>query len=139
MKKNPQRLVGMFLAVACLVAPLSASAMSVNEYDSKPAAQRADFLSTTVDKIISDVATVNPALSKAISDYFTIVPPGQPVSLGVTAFEATLTSIENDGKAGKIDLNKAQIEDILTSIIQTNVLPNFTKKNTPTPKPTTNP
>lgn len=139
MKKRHCLAVG-FLVVAGLLTPWQqALAMSVNEYDNKPADERADFLSKTVDKIIADVATVNPALSQAISDYFSITPHGQSLPIGFTAFEATLSAIEKDGQAGKIDLNKAQIEDILTSIIQTNILPNFQKKNAPAPKPAANP
>jgi hypothetical protein len=115
------------LAVATLVMPVQASAMSVRQYDSEPKEQRVIDARKAIFKIIDDVAKVNPALSQAIHDYFVVIPPGQPASPGVLAFEGGVGAAENLADQGKLDLDKVQIEGILLDAVKTDVMPKFAK------------
>ena len=140
MNKKTQRLAAAFFAVACLIPPLSVSAMSIKEYDTKTTDQRAEFVTDTIEKRISDAAKTNPALAKAIDDYFSITPPGKSGPMGIIAFRAELDQVEEGAKKGQFDLSVVKIEDIVDDIIQSDVVPSLTKKNTaPAPKPTANP
>ena len=140
MNKKTQRLAAAFFAVACLIAPLSVSAMSIKEYNTKTSDQRAQFVTDTIEKRISDAAKTNPALAKAIDDYFNITPPGKSGPMGIIAFMAEYDQVEEGAKKGQFDLSVVQIEDMVDAVIQTDVMPTVTKKNTaPAPKPTANP
>jgi hypothetical protein len=122
-----------FLAGATLMAPFSAYALSVNQYESETKEQRADFVAGEIDKIVADVAKTNPALSKAIHDYFYVIPEGQPESPGLIAFGAEFATVQNLAAEGKLDLDKVQIEGILLEIIKLDVIPQFNKNTSPAP------
>lgn len=123
-----------FVAAATMVTPFQASAMSVRQYDSEPQEQRVDFLSSAIAKIVSDVAPANPALSKTISDYFHVIPEGQPESPGLIAFAGELAAVESLSGTGKVDLDKVQVEGILLDIIKRDVMPQFAKNAPPSPQ-----
>lgn len=109
------------IAVFALL-PFPAAALSVRQYESKTQEQRVDFLSSAIAKIVADVATVNPALSKSIYDYFHVIPQGHPESPGLIAFAGELLAVENMADKGKVDLDKVQIEGILLDIVKTDVV-----------------
>ena len=73
------------MLAAILLAP-SAWALSVRDYENATKEQQADSVANAIDKIIADVAKVDPALSRAIHDYFYVIPKGQPESPGLIAF-----------------------------------------------------
>jgi hypothetical protein len=118
-----------FIPVFMLMASFSAYALSVNQYESETKEQRADFVAGEIDKIVADVAKTNPALSKAIHDYFYVIPEGQPESPGLIAFGAELVVVHNLAEKGKLDLDKVQIEGILLEIIKLDVVPNQKSKD----------
>jgi len=128
MNKKTQPLAAAFFSVACLIAPLSVSAMSIKEYNTKTSDQRAQFVTDTIEKRISDAAKTNPALAKAIDDYFNITPPGKPGPKGIADFRVELDQVEEGAKTGQFDLSVVKIEDIVDDIIQTYVMPTVTKK-----------
>jgi hypothetical protein len=115
------------LAVATLATPFQAQAMSVRQYESEPIKQRTPEAVHAIQKIIDDVAKVNPALSQAIDDYFTVIPPGQPEAPGLIKFEGGLSAVDNLAAQGKLDLDKVQIEGILLDIVKSDVMPKFAK------------
>src|SRR5690349_16569749 len=55
---------GGFLVAMMLLTPFLASALSVRQYESETREQAAHSVATAIDKIVADVANVNPALSK---------------------------------------------------------------------------
>jgi hypothetical protein len=87
-------LAATFLSTSLLAAG-AAQAMSVRQYESESSKQKGPDAANAVFKIIDDVAKVNPALAKAIHDYFVVVPPGQSEPPGVTGFEGALTAVDN--------------------------------------------
>jgi hypothetical protein len=111
--------------------PFQANAMSVRQYESETTKQRGADAAKTMDKIIDDVAKINPALSQAIHDYFYVVQPGQAESPGVIAFEGGLSAVDNLAAQGKLDLDKVQIEGIIADLIKTNIMPKFAKNAPP--------
>ena len=115
-------LVTAFLAAVTLLMPFQASALSVRQYESATKQQRAEAVVNAIERIVADVAKVNPSLSKAIHDYFYVTPQGQPAAPGVTAFEGDLAAIEDLADRGKLDLDKVQIEGILLGVIKRDVM-----------------
>jgi hypothetical protein len=112
-------------AVATLLMPMQAQAMSVRQYESEPVKQQGTDAGDAIRKIVADVAKVNPALSQAIHDYFYVVPAGQPEAPGLIAFEGGLVAVNNLAAQGKLDPDKFQIEGILLDLVKTNVMPKF--------------
>ena len=115
------------LAVIMLGTPYQARAMSVRQYESEPIKQRTPEAVHAISKIVDDVAKVNPALSQAINDYFTVIPLGQPAAPGLISFEGGLSAVDNLAAQGKLDLDKVQIEGILLDIVKSDVMPKFAK------------
>ena len=118
-------------AMTTVVLPMQAQAMSVRQYESEPIKQRTAEASKAIQKIIDDVAKVNPALSQAIHDYFTVIPPGQSEAPGLISFESGISAVDNLAAQGKLDLDKVQIEGILLDAVKTNVMPTFAKSAAP--------
>jgi len=109
-------------AIAALTIPFRASAISVKEFNAQTRDQQAQFISTTVDKIVTDVAKVDPVLSKSIRDYFGVTPSGKDQPPGLLAFGASLKAITDLGDKGKLDMDKVKTEGILLAIIKTNLM-----------------
>lgn len=126
--KTHARFAIAFTAALTLL-PFQASAMSVRQYESATKQQQADFVANQIDKIVLDAAKVNPVLSKAIHDYFYLIPKGQPESPGLIAFGGALAAVEDSAAQGKLDLDKVQIEGILLGIIKRDVLAKQKPKN----------
>ncbi len=57
-----------------------ASALSVRQYEGLPQEKRIEFLVSAIDKLVSDTAAGNPAVSRAIHDYFHVSTTGKPES-----------------------------------------------------------
>jgi len=112
----------LILAVATLLLPFQASALSVRQYESQSKTQRAETVATAIDKIVADVDRVNPTLSKTIHEYFYVIPQGQPGTPGLIAFGTELVAVENRADQGKLDLDKVQIEGILLDVVKTGVI-----------------
>jgi hypothetical protein len=114
-------IAGALLAVILLV-PSSAWALSVRDYENASKGDQADKVANAIDKIVADVARVNPALSRAIHDYFYVIPKGQPESPGLIAFEGDLLAVERAADQGKADRDKMQIEGILLGVVKRDVV-----------------
>ena len=110
------------MLAAILLAPSSAWALSVRDYENATKEQQADSVANAIDKIIADVAKVDPALSRAIHDYFYIIPKGQPESPGLIAFEGDLLAVERAADHGRADRDKMQIEGILLGVVKRDVV-----------------
>jgi hypothetical protein len=104
------------------MAPSSAWALSVRDYENAPKAEQADKVVNAIDKIVADVARVNPDLSRAIHDYFYVIPKGQPESPGLIAFEGDLLAVERAADQGKADRDKMQIEGILLGVVKRDIV-----------------
>ncbi|HYL36047.1 MAG TPA: hypothetical protein VEV17_09060 [Bryobacteraceae bacterium] len=100
-------LTTVLLAAAALMMPFQASALSVRQFENKTRDQQTEFVFKAVGKIVSDVATVNPGLSKAIHDYFEVTPRGKEEPPGLLAFAAELGAVENLADKGKLDLGQS--------------------------------
>jgi hypothetical protein len=119
---SPGKIATALVIAGFLLTPMPASALSVRAYENATKSERADKVAAAIDKIIADVARVNPDLSKAIHDYFYVTPAGQSQAPGVIAFGAELLAVEKMADNGKLDRDKVQIEGILLDIVKTDVL-----------------
>jgi len=125
--KNRRRMT--FLAAVTLLTPFQVSALSVRQFDSEPREEQTEYVFKAVDKIVADVAKVDPALSKAIHDYFEVTPSGKDEPPGLLAFAGDLGAVEDLADQGKADLDKVQIEGLLLGIIKRDVMPKQASKN----------
>ena len=89
--------IAALLIAAMAVMSGQVSALSIREYDSKTIKQRAEFVATEIAKIVADTDKVDPALSKAIHDYFHQIPQGQPGSPGADRFRSGASSRRKNG------------------------------------------
>jgi hypothetical protein len=111
------------LALAALfLTAFPASALSVNDFERQTRNQQTDYVLKAVDKIVAEVAKADPALARAIHDYFEVTPAGQKQPPGLMAFAASLGAIEELAGKGKFDLDKVQIEGILLDVIKTTLM-----------------
>jgi hypothetical protein len=110
------------LFVAALLMPFTASATSIRQYENESRTRQSEIVATAIDKIVADVAKVNPDISKAIHNYFYVIPKGQPESPGLIAFAGDLNAAEDAADKGKVDLDKIQIEGLLLGIVKRDVL-----------------
>jgi hypothetical protein len=120
--RRPAAIIAGAILAAILMGPSTAWALSIREYENLSRTERADKAADAIDKIVADVARVNPELSRAIHDYFYIIPKGQPESPGLIAFEGDLLAIERAADQGKADLDKMQIEGILLGVVKRDVV-----------------
>jgi hypothetical protein len=108
-------------------------AMSLQQYESESKYRQITDESLMIIRITAEVAKVNPAISKAIDDYFSVVPPGQQVPPGMFQFEAALRAVDNLVAQGKFDRDKVKIKGILLDLIKTDVMPKFGQTAPPAP------
>jgi hypothetical protein len=107
--------------------------LSVAQFEGESPGSQATDVSLAIIKIVNDVATVNPALSKAIHDYFLVTPQGKPEATGLLEFWVRLQDLQTLAKQqGKLALlDNIQIKTILLDLVKANVMPKFAKNAPP--------
>ena len=125
---KPHRLLA--VVVATLLLPLPSSALGVKQFNDLSRDQQAESLIKAVDKIVADVARVNPALSEAIRSYFSVAPAGKLLPPGMIGFGGSVVAVQKLALDGKLDLDKVQIEGMLLDIIKTDLMPQQVSQNT---------
>lgn len=116
-------LVAAFVTAAMLAMPSPASALSFKQFNDEARPQQADFLAKAVDKIVADVARVDPGLSQTIQTYFSVSSKGQLLPPGMIAFGGDYVAVQKQALDGKLDLDKVQIEGMLLGIIKRDLMP----------------
>lgn len=132
--KHKHYLIAAFIAAASILAPIHASALSVNDFEKQTAQQQTDSYKKLVNSAIADAYQVNNQVGDAVGAYFTTIPKGAVATLGYTAFDANLRDVLQNNKSNPAKLDGIQIEDIIAYVIRTDILPNVAQ-NTPQPAP----
>ena len=104
------------LATAMLAA-LPAHALSVKDFEAKPATEQSAIVVAFVDKMTADLGRDNPQLAQGIHDYFFITPEGKRFSDGLFNLYVELYALDAWAKDGKVDLSKIQIEGVIVKVM----------------------
>lgn len=110
------RLVIVALTLGFLMFP--ARAMSLTEFEAKPAHDRATYVVDFVEKSTAGLYEKNPQMAQAIRDWFSKVQDGKPFSEGIEKLGVELTALDLLGREGKADLSKIQIEGVIVKVIK---------------------
>jgi hypothetical protein len=110
------RLVIVALTMTFLMFP--AYALSLTEFEAKPAHDRATFVVDFVEKSTAGLYEKNPQMAQTIRDWFSKVQDGKPFSEGIEKLGVELTALDLLGREGKADLSKIQVEGVIVKVIK---------------------
>ena len=107
--------------VFCLI-PMQA--MSLKDFNAKPAAERSAYVADYVDKMTTDLRAKNEKMAIAIRDWFAVKQQGKPLSEGMERLTVELAAIEIQARDGKADLAKIQLESVIVYLVKQKFQPN---------------
>jgi len=110
------RLLIVALTLTFLMFP--ARAMSLTEFEAKPAHDRAVYVVDFVEKSTSGLFEKNPKMAQAIRDWFSREQAGKPYSEGLEKLFVEMTALDLLGREGKADLSKIQVEGVIVKVIK---------------------
>jgi hypothetical protein len=105
-----------FLIALLILIP--AQAVSLRDFNAKPASEQSAYVANFIDKMSSDIGAKNPQLATAIRDYFSRRQEGKPGSEGVERLYVELTAIELRARDGKADLSKIELESVIVWVVK---------------------
>jgi hypothetical protein len=106
-------------AAATLAMSTVTQAMSIREFESYPTAEQASIANGIVDQIVNDMQKTDSARAQAVKNYFEGTPRTQDsVPPGMTDFAVELVVIDEAARAHKVDLDRAQIENVVRLVIE---------------------
>lgn len=105
------------LATAVL-ASAPANALSVKDFEAKPASEQSALIVAFVDKMTADIGPDNPQLAHNIHDFFFLTPAGKHFSDGMLNLSLELAALDVAAKDGKVDLSKIQIEGVIVKVVK---------------------
>ncbi len=104
------------LALAFVLIPMQA--MSLKDFNAKPAADQSAYVASFIEKMSADLGAKNPQLGQGIRDWFTKKAAGKPVSEGMEKLYVELTAVELQAKDGETDLSKIQLESVIVWVVK---------------------
>ena len=110
------RLVIAVLTLSFVMFP--ARAMSLTEFESKPAHDQSVYVVNFIEKSTADLYAKNPNMAQAIRDWFSKVQDGKPFSEGIEKLGVELTALDLLSREGKTDLSKIQVEGVIVKVIK---------------------
>ncbi len=99
------------IAIAFVLIPMQA--MSLKDFNAKPAAEQSAYVASFIDSMAGKLEAKNPQLATDIRDWFSRKPAGKPVSEGIEKLYVELTAAELRAKDGKADLSKIELESVI--------------------------
>ena len=106
----------LLLAFAFVLIPIDA--MSLKDFNAKPASEQSAYVASFIEKMTNDLATKNPQLAGDIRDWFSRKPAGKPLSEGIEKLYVQLTAAELRAKDGKADLSKIELESVIVWVVK---------------------
>lgn len=99
--------------VVLLSVALSAQTLSVKDWDKKSDTDQLNYLGLCVAGLTADVAKTDPALAQKIKSWYSDKRPGQTYTDGTSALLTRLFQLVKEGKEGKADLSRIEVEDVV--------------------------
>jgi hypothetical protein len=105
-----------FVAFAFVLIPMQA--MSLKDFDAKPAADRSAYVADFIDKMTTDLRAKNPELAQSIRTWFAEKAAGRMLSEGMERLNVELGAVEIQAQQGKTDLSKVQLESVIVWVVK---------------------
>ena len=106
-------------------------AMSLKDFNAKPASDRSAYVADFIDKMTTDLRAKNVKMATAIRDWFAVKQEGKPLSEGMERLTVELGAIEIQAKEGKTDLSKIQIESVIVYLVKQKFQPSAAQQALP--------
>jgi soluble cytochrome b562 len=108
----------LLIAVLFLGFALSASAMSLKDFNATPDKEQSAYVATFIDKMTTDLRAQNTQLAQAVRTWFARKMDGKPLSEGMERLYVELAALESLAQDGKVDLSKIQIEGVIVKVVK---------------------
>ena len=105
-----------FLLAFLALIPIQA--MSLKDFNARPAADRSAYVADFIDKMTTDLRAKNPELAQSIRTWFAEKPEGKTLSEGMERLNVELGAVEIQAKDGKADLSKVQLESVIVWVVK---------------------
>lgn len=105
-----------FLLAFLALIPLQA--MSLKDFNAKPAADRSAYVADFIDKMTTDLRAKNPELAQSIRTWFAAKPDGKALSEGMERLNVELAAVEIQAQQGKADPSKIQLESVIVYLVK---------------------
>ena len=105
----------LFLAFFVL---MTAQAMSLKDFNARPAPDRSAYVADFIDKMTTDLRAKNPELAQSIRTWFAEKPASKTLSEGMEHLNVELGAVEIQAKDGKADLSKVQLESVIVWVVK---------------------
>ena len=105
-----------FLLAFLALIPIQA--MSLKDFDAKPAADRSAYVADFIDKMTTDLRAKNPELAQSIRTWFAEKAAGKTLAEGMERLNVELAAVEIQAQQGKADLSKVQIESVIVWVVK---------------------
>ena len=113
--------IGLYSGMRFLLAFLALipiQAMSLKDFNARPAADRSAYVADFIDKMTTDLRAKNPELAQSIRTWFAEKPAGKTLSEGMERLNVELGAVEIQAKDGKADLSKVQLESVIVWVVK---------------------
>jgi soluble cytochrome b562 len=107
---------------------MSAQAMSLKDFNAKPAHDQSVYVVDFIEKMTADIGAKNPQLMQAIRDWFSHKQEGKPFSEGLEKLYTELGGLEIMARDGKVDLTKIQVEGVIVKVVKDKFPPQPSQK-----------
>jgi hypothetical protein len=105
-----------FLLAFLALIPMQA--MSLKDFDAKPAADRSAYVADFIDRMTTDLRAKNPELAQSIRTWFAEKAAGKNLSEGMERLNVELGAVEIQAQQGKADLSKIQLESVIVYLVK---------------------
>jgi hypothetical protein len=105
-----------FLLAFLALIPMQA--MSLKDFDAKPAGDRSAYVADFIDKVTTDLRAKNPELAQSIRTWFAEKAAGKTLSEGMERLNVELGAVEIQAQQGKADLSKIQLESVIVYLVK---------------------
>ena len=97
---------------------MTAQAMSLKDFNARPAADRSAYVADFIDKMTTDLRAKNPELAQSIRTWFAVKSEGKTSSEGMERLNVELGAVEIQARQGKADLSKVQLESVIVWVVK---------------------
>ena len=105
-----------FLLAFLALIPIQA--MSLKDFNARPAADRSAYVADFIDKMTTDLRAKNPELAQSIRTWFAVKSEGKTSSEGMERLNIELAAVEIQANDGKADLSKVQLESVIVWVVK---------------------
>ena len=88
---------------------MTAQAMSLKDFNARPAADRSAYVADFIDKMTTDLRAKNPELAQSIRTWFAVKSEGKTSSEGMERLNIELGAVEIQAQQGKAACQRSSL------------------------------